>query len=737
MGGAESTEAEGATAPRRTGAGVPDLGIAPGEIPTTAKGWCEVAEAPKRIPKPFTVRDCYLEALKLDRKFSKAWSGLAESLDVPPTSSSSDRNSPVQPEPTIEVDGIAFDRVGCYTQAVENDLSNEDLYVDLAIALFKKSSAASQLYGPDHPDAKEGEVTIDGKQFTARDCLTIAVQLNPACGEAWAVLGTKLGRSSIEIEGMKYNSQSCFLQAVMNGATTALSWNGLGATIDQDSTVLVAGESLTAVRCFQLALEENISFASAWYNLGCCIREGIDRQLAEDKKAELSAEVLTVEVKGMSYSERDCFIKAIENQPNHALAWGNLGAILRPDESIVVSQSLVTQRDCYINALAFNPSDGGAWEGLASEMADGDTVTIRSVTFTKKQCYANAVKTIPRLARAWSALGRLLAADGETIKIKGVAHSARDCYVQACQHNLRSPSAWWNVARIMKKNDPSDTITISNVQFTKIECLLKALELDPDFEPSWHSLGVLLPESKAVVMVHDEQFNKVDCFVQCLERSPQFALAWFNLGCALMGGGAATGAQDNSCVIAGEKITDRVAFVKALQIDTNMSGAWCNLGSTLAQGEEVEVNEVKMTERDCFSKAVALKPTMPQAWLNLSVAMAADEVRTIHGVKYSKKDCLVMTLNHSPKDSPTYTKALDDLCLILYVGDQVVAQGRTYEKKRSWWMTTYIEEVASTAPTSPTALTAGGTQMARTPIPKSPVSSPQLRPALPPAAGSV
>ncbi len=53
-----------------------------------------------------------------------------------------------------------------------------------------------------------------------------------------------------------------------------------------------------------------------------------------------------VVVDGESYTQRKCYIKALEYDPKNSRAWNNLSASMSPTDSIVVNGFSFTASDC-------------------------------------------------------------------------------------------------------------------------------------------------------------------------------------------------------------------------------------------------------------------------------------------------------------------------------------------------------------------------------------------------------
>lgn len=170
-------------------------------------------------------------------------------------------------------------------------------------------------------------------------------------------------------------------------------WSEFGKTVPQKSgTVEVNGQTYSQLQCFLKAISLDKSNYTALVYLG-----------------EALGEKETIEINGINMDSRDCYIEALEISSNSfARAWNNLGTLLFPSETVEISGEIVTERECYIRAIQLFQDDL-AFRGWLP---------------------ITALETSSNLASAWSNLGALLA-PGETAEINGEVVTKRDCDIRA------------------------------------------------------------------------------------------------------------------------------------------------------------------------------------------------------------------------------------------------------------------------------------------------------------------
>lgn len=100
------------------------------------------------------------------------------------------------------------------------------------------------------------------------------------------------------------------------------------------------------------------------------------------------------EVSGYTYSEKECFQKALACNPQSAVAWSNLGAFGGCEK--------YSEKECYEKALSLNPEDAPTWFNLG-QVGGG---IINGQKHSENDCFMKALSLDPD-ARNWCCDGRL------------------------------------------------------------------------------------------------------------------------------------------------------------------------------------------------------------------------------------------------------------------------------------------------------------------------------------------
>ncbi|CAE7655910.1 Ogt [Symbiodinium sp. CCMP2592] len=231
---------------------------------------------------------------------------------------------------------------------------------------------------------------------------------------------------------------------------------------------------------------------------------------------------------GQSYSQKACFVKALELNENFALVWRNLGVV----GGGTVKGRHYDAKACYRKTLEVDEKYAVAWSDLG--FVGGGTV--KGWDYDAKACYVKALEVDEKYAGAWNNLGNT---GGGTVN--GQAYNRKACYVKALEVDEKYAGAWNNLGNTgggTVKGQAYDAKVVNRGAAALQECILKALELDEKNANYWDSLGDLAGGGT----VKGRAYDKKDCFERALELSENHVnenVFWRNLGNA--GGGTVRG----------------------------------------------------------------------------------------------------------------------------------------------------------------------------------------------------
>jgi tetratricopeptide (TPR) repeat protein len=173
---------------------------------------------------------------------------------------------------------------------------------------------------------------------------------------------------------------------------------------------------------------------------------------------------------------------------------------------------------------------------------------------------------------------------GGSLSSLGRYQEAIDCLDKALEIDPRYAYAWTNKGACLR--------SLGRYQ-EAISCYDKALEIDPRNATAWNNKGSSLGSL-------GRYQEAISCYDKALEIDPRYALVWTNKGSSLGSLGRYQEAID--------------CLDKALEIDPRNALVWTNKGSSLGSlGRYQEAI-------DCLDKALEIDPRYAAAWINKALA---------------------------------------------------------------------------------------------------------------------
>ena len=248
-----------------------------------------------------------------------------------------------------------------------------------------------------------------------------------------------------------------------------------------------------------------------------------------------------------------CFDKALEINPNYALAWSEkgicLGYLAKHEEAI----------ECFDKSLQLNPNELKPWfsKGVSLGILGEDEKAI--------PCFDRALEINPNYALAWSE-------KGFSLRNLGRNEEAIECYNRALEINPNYAKVW---------NDKGAILADLAKHEEAIECFDKSLQLNPNEAMPWRS--------KAQSLCHLSKYKEaIQCYDKALEINPTDTLVLINKGVTL-----------NYLSKYKEAIQ---CYDKALEINPADAITYYNKGTSL---EDLGKHEEAI---ECYDKALEKKP---------------------------------------------------------------------------------------------------------------------------------
>jgi serine/threonine protein kinase len=427
------------------------------------------------------------------------------------------------------------------------------------------------------------------------------------------IIGIKVDPASNSIASADY------LTALSGNIRFSFEWYGLGLVMNADETVNVCGVSKTQRLCYVEALKHDPTDSTVWNELGVCIK-------ATEQ----------VEVSGTSYREQQCYVESLKHNRKFSPAWNNLGFGMNATEQVQVNGTPFTKRQCYVEALKLDPRLSVTWYNLGSTLIATEQVQVNGQSYTQQQCYSEAEKHDPIF------LGNRKDVT-DNVQFKNTWHHCK-CFAEALKSNPKCSSTWNNLGACM---DATEEVQVNGARYTKRQCYTEALKHAPKYSPAWNNLGFGMNATEQV-QVNGTRYTKRQCYVEALKLDPKYSAAWNNLGYSM---NAAEQVQVN-----GASYTRRQCYVEALKHDPMDRFVWNNLGNDMNATENVQINVKSYTKRQCYVEALKHGPSDGYTWFNLGNCMNAIEQVQVSGRAYAQQQCFLEALKLGPTDNGAWTR---------------------------------------------------------------------------------
>ncbi|XP_062513815.1 UDP-N-acetylglucosamine--peptide N-acetylglucosaminyltransferase 110 kDa subunit-like isoform X2 [Corticium candelabrum] len=258
-----------------------------------------------------------------------------------------------------------------------------------------------------------------------------------------------------------------------------------------------------------------------------------------------------------------CYLKAIETQPNFAVAWSNLGCVFNAQGEIWLAIHH------FEKAVQFDPTFLDAYINLGNVLKEA-RIFDRAVA-----AYLRALNLSPSNPIVH---GNLACVYYE----QGLIDLAVDTYRRAIELQPHFPDAYCNLANALKEK--------GRVHEAE-QCYNTALTMCPTHADSLNNLANIKREQGKI-----EEATKL--YVKALEIFPEFAAAHSNLASILQQQG---------------KLQDALAHYKeAIRIAPAFADAYSNMGNTLKEMQDIQ-GALK-----CYTQAIQINPAFADAHSNLA-----------------------------------------------------------------------------------------------------------------------
>uniref|UniRef100_A0A3B3WBN7 UDP-N-acetylglucosamine--peptide N-acetylglucosaminyltransferase 110 kDa subunit n=1 Tax=Poecilia mexicana TaxID=48701 RepID=A0A3B3WBN7_9TELE len=360
---------------------------------------------------------------------------------------------------------------------------------------------------------------------------TLAIKQNPMLAEAYSNLGNVYKERGQLQEAIEHYRHALRLKP-----------DFIDGYINLAAALVAAGDMEGAVQAYVSALQYNPVNKS---NISVALEQGCPKSA--------------------------CYLKAIETQPNFAVAWSNLGCVFNAQGEIWLAIHH------FEKAVTLDPNFLDAYINLGNVLKEA-RIFDRAVA-----AYLRALSLSPNHAVVH---GNLACVYYE----QGLIDLAIDTYRRAIELQPHFPDAYCNLANALKEK--------GNVSEAE-ECYNTALRLCPTHADSLNNLANIKREQGNIE-------EAVQLYRKALEVFPEFAAAHSNLASVLQQQGKLQEALMHY------KEAIRFVFTINYRISPTFADAYSNMGNTLKEMQDVQ------GALQCYTRAIQINPAFADAHSNLA-----------------------------------------------------------------------------------------------------------------------
>ncbi|CAE1308339.1 OGT [Acanthosepion pharaonis] len=377
----------------------------------------------------------------------------------------------------------------------------------------------------------------------------LAIKQNPMLAEAYSNLGNVFKERAQLQEALENYRHAVRLKP-----------DFIDGYINLAAALVAAGDMEQAVQAYVTALQYNPDLYCVRSDLGNLLK-ALGR-LDEAKQCRCAHCYQIVCPPGIVYLNA-CYLKAIETQPNFAVAWSNLGCVFNAQGEIWLA---IHHFD---KAVALDPNFLDAYINLGNVLKEA-RIFDRAVA-----AYLRALNLSPNHAVVH---GNLACVYYE----QGLIDLAIDTYKRAIELQPNFPDAYCNLANALKEKGK-----VAEAE----ECYNTALKLCPTHADSLNNLANIKREQ-------GNTEEAVRLYLKALEVYPEFAVAHSNLASVLQQQG---------------KLHEALMHYKeAIRISPTFADAYSNMGNTLKEMQDIQ------GALQCYTRAIQINPAFADAHSNLA-----------------------------------------------------------------------------------------------------------------------
>uniref|UniRef100_A0A7S1PMH4 Uncharacterized protein n=1 Tax=Neobodo designis TaxID=312471 RepID=A0A7S1PMH4_NEODS len=327
--------------------------------------------------------------------------------------------------------------------------------------------------------------------------------------------------------------------------------------------------------------------AAAWQDLGVML-EGTDKVPGPDGPV----------------SRLDCLRAAAELGWDDSNVWMHVGASLGEGEVLEVRDTSMTPLGCLLRSVRLNPSNGSAWLNLSFAVQPEQTIALPDI---------GRLGRLEILAFGAAALEREFGAAVDAQAAADTAAMLAGCYAMGAGALMAGHAAAVppGAPRERRIAFPAG----SGTERTPLQCIERALQVDPDAAMPWVMAGNLMRSNDTVRLASGETASRKAVLEHLLRMDPDNADALAGMAEEIPAEGIATVGDD--------QLSKMELLGRALRADVACVSAWRQLGfHCAATGAHLPLADgTKLSALECFGRALVYDAGDAALW-----DAAADEM---------------------------------------------------------------------------------------------------------------
>lgn len=526
----------------------------------------------------------------------------------------------------------------------------------------------------------------------------IATQLNNCGFQLPPTPGAKVDVPGV---GINLTKRECYELAITMDPTLAEAYYNLGTILHAGECATLGALMLDEGECFRRAVELDETMAPAWFNLGVSLKasnnantksifdlpaslqgENHQQYFFTKTNPETGIEYPIVLINGEEFEKRDCYVKALDIDPDLPYAWFNLGIALGAADCVCVREDSYSDLECFVRALNLDDTIGTAWamtgrrllniessdEAFSSHQrssmmaanttanADGNiqqenendesqqqqkkpTIDVKGTLYTAHQCFVKSLCLDPKNSSVWFLAGVSLQDDSSFFEVLGKMYDKQTAFEMSLDLFQYRSVVWYELGATLQRKKSSATSSsptnrvyygfVKGQKVTPISCFKMSLELDEFQAPAWFNIGVLLGEKETIV-IDEEELTEQNCFEKCLSIDSSISLGWFNLGACL--NQAATMSNNNKNktegFVANQAASSQQLAAAEPEPQTQQQESRLNNAPNREGSPKATVAEEQFSKAGCFVQSIAHNPRHRASWFHLGKCLDDKAVAT-------------------------------------------------------------------------------------------------------------